>query len=60
MWVNRKLKTSGCLFHALENCRAKKRLATSGQLSPVSVKDYESQLTLMLSGFKIFNDATFL
>ena len=36
---NRKLKISGCLFQALENFRAKKRLATSGQLSPLSVKN---------------------
>ena len=39
--VNRKLRTSGCLFHPRENCRAKKRLATCGHLSPVSVKVLE-------------------
>ena len=31
----RKFKTSGCLFLARENCRAKKRLAPSSQLSSV-------------------------
>ena len=34
----RQFKTSGRFFLARENCRAKKGLATSGQLSPVSVK----------------------
>ena len=39
-------KTSECLFLARGNGRAKKRLATSGQLSPVSVKN-RSNLTCL-------------
>ena len=37
IWVNRKFKTSEFLFLARENFPAKKRLATSWQLSPVSL-----------------------
>ena len=49
IWVNRKFKISNCLFLARENCRAKKRLVTSDQLSPVSVKKIDIFTNLEIS-----------
>ena len=57
IWVNRKFKISGCLFLARENRRAKKRLAFSGQLSPISVKQLtgrENPTLILLKVSEVF------
>ena len=55
--VNRKFKMSGCLFLARRNCRAKKRLAFSGQLSPISVNqlsDRKNPTLILLKVSEVF------